>query len=77
MPERFNLSAEDAVEQARQQIELHEGEERGQLRGLDADIAFELGYRSALYDIDRYRGEDPFTVDLVTFDIPIEEPTDD
>lgn len=75
MPEEFNLSAHDAIEQARKTLELHEGEQRDQLHGIDSDTAFDLGYASALYDIDRYRAEQPFQVDLVEFEIP-EEPAD-
>ncbi len=73
MPEEFDLSAEAAIEQARKTLELHEGEERDQLRGIDSDTAFDLGYASALFDIDRYREPDPFTADLVEFDIPTDD----
>lgn len=72
MPEKFNLSAEDAIDQARHTLQQHEGEQRGQLVGLDPDTAFDLGYASALYDIERYRAENSFSAELVTFDFAVQ-----
>lgn len=76
LPEQFNLTAELAIEQARKTLKQHEGESRNQLQGLDADTAFDLGYASALYDIDRYRGDNSFSADLVMYDLPGEEVLD-
>ena len=64
----YNQSLEAAKVSLQDQLQKMRAEkDRTQLkvRGISADDAYELGYETALYDLDVFTGDDPREVELV------------
>lgn len=65
---KFNLSPEDAVAEMHDILERMRGEaDREQLKDIDADTAFELGYETALFDYRHLTSEDPREVGIIVY----------
>lgn len=71
---KFNLSPEEAIEEMGVQLEKMRGEtDREQLKDIDSDTAYELGYETALFDYRHLTGPDPREVGVIVFTKPEEE----
>jgi len=70
---QFDLSPEDAVTQMQKNLdEMREDTLRDQLKDIDSDTAYELGYETALFDYRHLTGPNPLEIDIVEVAIPEE-----
>lgn len=67
MPKRmFNLPPDEAIIEMKVQLDKMRGEtDRHQLKDIDSDTAYELGYESALFDYKHLTGPDPREMEIV------------
>jgi hypothetical protein len=79
MPDQyFDLTPEQAVELQKQNVEdLRASDQQDELLDqVTPDMAFILGYETAIFDYIRYTSPDPLSIELVTI-TPTEENDDD
>lgn len=56
----YNLSVSEALSHLSIQLDKMQAEtNREQLKGIDPDTAFELGYKAAIFDLKHYTGPSP------------------
>ena len=68
---KFNLTPEEAIAEMKVQLEKMQNEtDRAQLKDLDSDTAYEMGYAVALFDYNHLTGPDPRVVELRIYPIP-------
>jgi hypothetical protein len=69
----FDLSPEEAIVAMNDILEKMRGEtDREQLKDIDADTAFELGYETALFDYKHLTSPDPREVGVIVYTKPEE-----
>lgn len=62
---KYDLSLPEALSSLEEELESYrEDSDRAQLKDIDADTAFELGYESAISDLRRFTGPNPVTAEL-------------
>lgn len=65
---KFNLEPEEAIAEMEVQLEKMRGEaDREQLKDIDSDTAYELGYETALFDYRHLTGPDPREVGVIVY----------
>lgn len=70
---KYDLTPDEAIEEMRVQLEKMRAEtDRGQLRDIDPDTAYELGYETALFDYHHLTGPDPREVGVIVYTEPRE-----
>ena len=69
---KFNLSVDEAVAVLKEEAERL-GASSGELKDIDPDTAFTLGYSTAIYDFERVTGNDPMEATAVSIETMFEE----
>lgn len=65
---KYNLSPEEAIAEMNVQLEKMRGEtDREQLKDIDSDTAYELGYETALFDYNHFTGPNPREVGVIVY----------
>lgn len=70
----WDLNLPEAIEALDDQlIKMRKETDRAQLKGIDVDTAFELGYEAAIFDLRHVTGPNPFEVHLRIVPIPTDQ----